>query len=54
MEGVENEEILSVVQSYKPELLQGYYYSKPCPAEEFSKKYFNGKDKTGSYGCLKK
>ena len=54
VEGVENEEILSVVQTYKPELLQGYYYSRPCPAEEFSKKYFNGKDKTGSYGCLKK
>ena len=54
VEGVENKEILSVVQTYKPELLQGYYYSRPCPAEEFSKKYFNGKDKTGSYGCLKK
>lgn len=54
VEGVENEEILSVVQTYKPELLQGYYYSRPCPAEEFLKKYFNGKDKTGSYGCLKK
>lgn len=54
VEGVENKEILSVVQSYKPELLQGYYYSRPCPAEEFSKKYFTGKDKTGSYGCLKK
>ncbi len=26
VEGVENEEILSVVQTYKPELLQGYYY----------------------------
>lgn len=54
VEGVENEEILSVVQTYKPELLQGYYYSRPCSAEEFSKKYFNGKHKTGSYGCLKK
>ena len=54
VEGVENKEILSVVQTYKPELLQGYYYSRPCPAEEFSKKYFNGKHKTGSYGCLKK
>ena len=54
VEGVENEEILSVVQTYKPELLQGYYYSRPCSEEEFSKKYFNGKDKTGSYGCLKK
>lgn len=54
VEGVENKEILSVVQTYKPELLQGYYYSRPCSAEEFSKKYFNGKHKTGSYGCLKK
>lgn len=53
VEGVENEEILSVVQTYKPELLQGYYYSRPCSAEEFSKKYFNGKHKTGSCGCLK-
>ena len=34
VEGVENEEILSVVQTYKPELLQGYYYSKPVGADE--------------------
>lgn len=40
VEGVETTEILSVVKSYKPELLQGYYYSRPCPAEEFSEKYF--------------
>lgn len=40
VEGVETTEILSVVQSYHPELLQGYYFSKPCPAEEFSRKYF--------------
>lgn len=40
VEGVENAAILSVVQSYQPELLQGYYFSKPCPPEEFSKKYF--------------
>lgn len=40
VEGVENAAILSVVQNYQPELLQGYYFSKPCPPEEFSKKYF--------------
>ena len=40
VEGVETSEILSVVQSYHPELLQGYYFSKPCLAEEFSRKYF--------------
>lgn len=40
VEGVENAAILSVVQSYQPELLQGYFFSKPCPPEEFSKKYF--------------
>ena len=34
VEGVENEEILSVVQTYKPELLQGYYYSRPVGADE--------------------
>lgn len=41
VEGVENAEILVVVQSYQPELLQGYYYSKPCPAAEFYEKYFD-------------
>ena len=41
VEGVENAEILAVVQSYQPELLQGYYYSKPCPAAEFYEKYFD-------------
>ena len=40
VEGVENEEILSVVQTYKPELLQGYYYSKPCPAVGIFKEIF--------------
>lgn len=40
VEGVETSEILSVVQSYHPELLQGYFFSKPCLAEEFSRKYF--------------
>lgn len=54
MEGVENAEILSVVQTYAPELLQGYYYSKPCPAEEFTRKYFAGNDKKSSDICQEK
>ena len=54
VEGVENKEILSVVQTYEPELLQGYYYSRPCSAEEFSKKYFTGKEKAACQACTEK
>nr|WP_295277741.1 GGDEF and EAL domain-containing protein [uncultured Blautia sp.] len=54
VEGVENAEILSVVQTYAPELLQGYYYSKPCPAEEFTRKYFAGNNKKSSDVCQEK
>ena len=54
LEGVENKALEDYLRTVGATWFQGYYYSRPCPAEEFSKKYFNGKDKTGSYGCLKK
>lgn len=35
IEGIENAEILRIVRQYQPELLQGYYFSKPLPPSEF-------------------
>ena len=54
LEGVENKALEDYLRTVGATWFQGYYYSRPCPAEEFSKKYFNGKHKTGSYGCMKK
>ena len=37
MEGVETEEICQVAEEEKADTLQGYYFSKPVPAEEFGR-----------------
>ena len=37
MEGVETEEICQVAEEEKAETLQGYYFSRPVPAEEFGR-----------------
>lgn len=39
-EGVEEREELQVLAELKPDLLQGYYFSKPCEVEEFEGIYF--------------
>ena len=39
VEGIENQEILSIVQKYRPQLLQGYYFSKPLSIEAFADTY---------------
>lgn len=39
-EGVEEKEELQVLENLKPDLLQGYLFSKPCEIETFEKKYF--------------
>lgn len=39
IEGVENENILDIVKEYEPELLQGYYFSKPISESEFEERY---------------
>lgn len=39
MEGVETEEELKTVMALSPDCIQGYYYSKPLCAEEFTDKY---------------
>lgn len=38
-EGIENEEHLDFVKSLGCSIIQGYYYSKPLPVDEFEKKY---------------
>lgn len=35
IEGVETAEILRIVRQYQPEILQGYYFSRPLTPEEF-------------------
>ncbi len=37
MEGVESEEICQVAEEEKADTLQGYYFSRPVPAEEFGR-----------------
>lgn len=40
-EGVETKEQLKYLQKYDCDEIQGYYYSKPIPAEDFEKKFIN-------------
>jgi len=35
VEGVETEDELAHIQALEPDYIQGFYYGKPCPAEEF-------------------
>lgn len=39
-EGVEEKEELQVLEELKPDLLQGYFFSKPCEKTDFEKRYF--------------
>ena len=41
MEGVETWEELGKIKTLGPDLIQGYYYSKPCSRDEFLKKFFD-------------
>lgn len=42
VEGVENPDIEHVVSQMKPQLLQGYQYSRPIPPEQFAAQYLSG------------
>lgn len=44
-EGVEEKEELRVLESLKPELLQGYLFSKPCDSKQFERMYFEKETK---------
>lgn len=39
VEGVETEEELKYIRELGPDFIQGYYYGKPCPEEEFLIKF---------------
>lgn len=39
MEGIEEKEELSKMMATKPDMIQGYYFGKPTPAEQFEKKF---------------
>lgn len=39
VEGIESQEELTKVTALSPDYIQGYYYSKPCPKEDFINKF---------------
>ena len=39
MEGVENKEEVEYLKEIGCDVLQGYYFDKPLPVQEFEKKY---------------
>ncbi len=42
IEGIENREELRQITAMNPDYIQGFYYSKPCPRDEFLDKYKPG------------
>ena len=40
-EGVETKEQFDMLENYKCDYIQGYYFSKPLTVEEFENKYMN-------------
>lgn len=42
VEGVETAEELARILILGPDFIQGFYYGRPCPREEFLKKFING------------
>lgn len=44
VEGVETEEECNRIKKLGPDYIQGYFYSKPCPAQEFKEKFIVDKD----------
>ena len=47
MEGIEEKEELSKMMAAKPDMIQGYYFGKPSPAERFEKDFLRNVDSTG-------
>ena len=41
VEGIETEEELATITKLGPDYIQGYYFGKPCPKEDFMDKYCN-------------
>lgn len=42
MEGIEEEEELAKMMRTKPDMIQGYYFGKPSPAEQFEERFLKG------------
>ena len=40
-EGVETKEQFDMLENYKCDFIQGYYFSKPITVEEFENKYLD-------------
>ena len=45
IEGVENDEELKRMQELNPDYIQGYFYGRPCPREEFLNNFIYEKNK---------
>lgn len=43
VEGIETEAELQSITALGPDFIQGYYYSKPCPEQDFADKYLTGR-----------
>lgn len=43
-EGVEKKEELHLLETLSPDLLQGYFFSKPCEPEQIEKLYFSAEE----------
>ena len=41
VEGIETTEELVKISALNPDFIQGYYYSRPCPKEEFIEKFLS-------------
>ncbi|MCH5337781.1 MAG: GGDEF and EAL domain-containing protein [Acetatifactor sp.] len=46
VEGIESRMELMQITAMNPDYIQGYYYSKPCPKEEFIRKYHPDSSRT--------
>lgn len=44
MEGIEEKEELSKMMATKPDMIQGYYFGKPSPADRFEKEFLGNMD----------
>lgn len=44
MEGIEEQEELNKMMQTRPDMIQGYYFGKPSPADQFEEKFLRTKD----------
>ena len=41
IEGIETKDELERISHIQPDYIQGYYYGRPCPIDEFIEQYVN-------------